>query len=52
MGKASFYEFPSHDQHTKFCVIRKSDGERLNEGLETKEAAEKWIEDYNKSMAG
>ena len=40
------------NQHTKFCVIRKSDGERLNEGLETKEAAAQWIDDYNKSMAG
>lgn len=40
------------NQHTKFCVVRKSDGERLNEGLETKEAAQEWIEAYNKSMAG
>jgi len=36
---------------SKYGVIRKSDGERLTEGCESKEAAEQWIEDYNKSMA-
>ena len=37
--------------HLKFCVVRKSDGEKLKEGLTEKTAAEQWARDYLGSLS-
>lgn len=35
---------------TKFAVIRKSDGERLTEGLATKQEAQQWLSNLEKAL--
>jgi len=46
---SSNYEVKLRGTH-RFCVIRKSDGEILQENIATKSAAEKWREDYLKAL--
>lgn len=46
------YEVKQKGPHIKWCVIRKSDGEKLVQGLSKKSEANTWLSNYLKTIDG